>query len=98
MNEVPRMDAADLRRDASLERQAQAWMEDPYGALGMSNTGVHSIPRAEAEAVQLAALNLRLAQRRAQIPVLAKLADGQDIGAVDTLEAAAPLLFTHEIY
>jgi hypothetical protein len=92
------MNDASPAHDTALERQALAWMEDPYGAFGMSNTAVHSVPRAEAEAVQLAALNLRLAQRRTQIPVLAKLADGQGIGAVDTLDAGASLLFTHDIY
>jgi hypothetical protein len=87
-----------VRHDAALERQALAWMEDPYGSFGMSNTAIHSVPRAEAAAVQLAAFNLSLEQRRAQIPVLAKLADAQGIGRIDSLEAAAPLLFTHQIY
>jgi hypothetical protein len=85
-------------RDNALERQATAWMEDPWGAFGHSSTAVHSVPREEAEAVQLAAINLRLEQRRAQIAVLAKLADAQGISRVDSLEAAAPLLFTHDIY
>jgi hypothetical protein len=84
--------------DVALERQARAWMEDPYAAFGMSNTAMHSVPRAEAEAVQLAGLNLRLVERREQIPVLAKLAEGQGISQAASLEAAAPLLFTHEIY
>ena len=96
MNDLARADAK--AADTGLERQAQAWMDDPFAAFGMSNTQIHSVPRAEAEAVQLAALNLRLEQRRAQIPVLAKLADSQGIARVETLDAAAPLLFTHEIY
>jgi hypothetical protein len=84
--------------DHALERQALAWMEDPYGAVGYSNTRMHSVPREEAESVQLAAFNLRLEQRRAEIPVLAKLADAQDIRRVSRLDEAARLLFTHEIY
>src|SRR6516225_12050395 len=84
--------------DITLERKALAWMEDPYGSFGMSNTAIHSAPREEAEAVQLAAFNLRLEQRRAQIPVLAKLADAQGIARVASLDDAAPLLFTHDIY
>lgn len=94
MNDV----AASLSRDAGVQRRAQAWMEDPFAAFGFSNTAIHSTPREEAEAVQLAAFNLRLEQRRAQIPVLAKLADAQGIGAVDALEGAAPVLFTHDVY
>jgi hypothetical protein len=84
--------------DTALERQATAWMDDPYGALGHSVTAIHSVPRAEAEAVQLAGLNLRLAQRREQIPVLAKLADAQGIGAVGALDEGARLLFNHDVY
>lgn len=92
------MNAASLGHDAGLTRQAQAWMEDPYAAFGWSNTAIHSVPRAEAEAVQLAAFNLRLEQRRAQIPVLAKLADAQGIAGADSLAAIGAALFTHDIY
>jgi len=84
--------------DTALERQALAWMDDPYGAVGYSNTRMHSVPREEADALQLAGINLRLAQRRAQIPVLAKLAEAQDISRIARLEQAAPLFFTHDIY
>lgn len=85
-------------RDTALERQALAWMDDPLEALGLSNTRVHSVPRDEAEAVQLAALNLRLEQRREQIATLAKLAEAQGITGFASLEDAAPLLFTHDVY
>ncbi len=82
----------------ALEREARAWMEDPLSHFGMSNTRIHSVPRKEAEAVQLAALNLRLEQRRTEIPVLAKLADAQGIRSLAALEDAAPLLFDHNVY
>jgi len=91
-------DVEALSRDAAVERQAEAWMDNPYRALGLSNTAIHSVPRAEAEAVQLAAFNIRLAERRAQIPVLAKLADAQGVWTADSLDAMAPVLFTHDIY
>lgn len=84
--------------DAAIERQALAWMDDPLAALGLSNTRIHSVPRDEAEAVQLAGLNLRLEQRRAQIATLARLAEAQGITGFAALEDAAPLLFTHEVY
>ena len=84
--------------DSVLERQALAWMEDPYRALGFSNTRMHSVPREEAEALQLAGINLRLEQRRAEIAVLAKLAEAQNITRVARLEEAAPLFFTHDMY
>ena len=59
---------------------------------------MHSVPREEADAVQLAGINLQLEKRRTQIPVLAKLAEAQDINRVSRLEDAAPLFFTHDIY
>jgi hypothetical protein len=87
-----------MSTDTAVERQALAWMEDPYAAVGFSNTKMHSVARAEADAVQLAGINLRLQQRRSEIPVLAKLAEAQGISRIDTLEQAAALFFTHDIY
>ncbi len=98
MHDIVLTSAGGRERDESLERQALAWMRDPFRALGMSNTRIHSVPREEAEAIQLAALNLRLEERRSQIPVLAKLADAQAITRLASLDAAAPLLFTHDVY
>jgi hypothetical protein len=86
------------RIDSEAERQALAWMQDPYGYFGHSNTRIHSVPRREAEAIQLAAFNIRLEQQRARIPVLAKLADAQSIHGIDCLEDAAALLFEHTVY
>lgn len=97
MNEVAPI-AAGSTHDTALERQALQWMDDPLAALGLSNTRIHSVPRDEAEAVQLAALNLRLQERRDQIKMLAKLAEAQRITHFATLDDAAPLLFTHDVY
>jgi len=90
------MDA--MTKDAAVERQALAWMDDPLQAFGLSQTRAHSLPRAEAEVVQLAALNLRLEQRRGQIVTLDKLATAQRVTRVERIEDAAPLLFTHDVY
>ena len=84
--------------DTALDREALAWMNDPYGHFGMSTTKIHQVSPKDAEPVLLAALNLRLEERRQQIPVLAKLADAQGIKTVATLDEAAPLLFTHDTY
>jgi hypothetical protein len=43
-------------------------------------------------------MNLRLAERRDQVQMLAKLADAQGIDRVDSLEGLAPLLMPHDIY
>jgi len=89
---------APIVRDSEVERQALAWMEDPLEALGMSNTAVHSVEREEAEAVQLAAFNIRLEQRRQQIRTLDKLAASQGFTQAATLDDAATVLFTHDVY
>lgn len=93
MNEITPM-----ARDEAIERIALAWMDDPLEALGLSNTRIHSVPREEAEAVQLAGLNLRLEQRREQVTTLAKFADAQGARQFASLDAAAPMLFTHDVY
>jgi hypothetical protein len=84
--------------DSTVQGRAEAWATDPLQAFGRSNHGIHSIPRDEAEATQLAAVNIRLEQRRSQIPVLAKYADAQGIRGVETLEDVAPLCFKHDLY
>ena len=85
-------------RDTTIEREAQGWMNDPFEFFGYHNTRIHSLPREHAEAVQLAGMNLRLAERRGQIQMLAKLADGQGINQINTLDDMAPLLMPHDIY
>ncbi len=84
--------------DIGVEREALAWIDDPNAHFGYSTTRVHSVPREEAEAVQLAGINIRLEQRRQQIKVLAKLADAQGIGTITKLDDAAPLLMAHDVY
>ena len=85
-------------RDAAIEREAECWMNDPYEHFGHHNTRIHTLPREEVEAVQLAAMNLRLEERRPQVQMLAKLADGQGITGLARLEDMAPLLMPHDIY
>src|SRR5580693_1058157 len=85
-------------RDTTIERQTEGWMNDPYGHFGHHNTRIHSLPREEVQAVQLAAMNLRLEERRGQIKMLEKLADGQGIRRIDSLDAMAPLLMPHDVY
>jgi len=84
--------------DVSVDRIAEAWMQDPYAWFGSSNTAIHSFSWQDAEPVLLAAFNRRLAERREQIPVLARLADGQGIDRIHQLGDAAALLFEHTVY
>ena len=85
-------------QDTAIEREAERWMNDPYEHFGYHNTKIHSLPREEVEAVQLAAMNLRLAERRDQIQMLTKLADGQKIDTIGSFDDMAPLLMPHDIY
>ncbi|MCB2073552.1 MAG: hypothetical protein H6917_15225 [Novosphingobium sp.] len=84
--------------DAEVERNALGWIANPLEHFGMSNTAIHSLPREEVEATQLAAMQILLERRRAQIPVLAKLADAQEIHALHAIDDMAPLLFEHKVY
>src|ERR1700744_3031896 len=92
------MAASSPSRDITIERKTERWMSDPYEHFGHHNTRIHSLPREEAEAVQLRAMNLRLEERRGQIKMLEKLADGQGIRRLDSLDAMAPLLMPHDVY
>ncbi|MDE2405840.1 MAG: hypothetical protein KGM17_14320 [Sphingomonadales bacterium] len=85
-------------RDTEIEREAERWMNDPYAHFGHHNTRIHSLDPAHVAAVQLAAMNLRLQERRGQVQVLQKLADSQGIDRIDSLDALAPLLLPHDIY
>ena len=84
--------------DTAIECEAEGWMNRPFEHFGYNNTRIHSVPREQAEAVQLVAMNLRLKERRRQIKVLEKLADGQGITELKSLDDLAPLLMPHDIY
>lgn len=84
--------------DGKVRSRAEAWVADVLQAFDGSNHAIHSIPRDEAEAIQLAAVNIRLEQRRAQIPVLARLADAQGLASIAAFDHLAKLCFTHDIY
>ena len=85
-------------RDTAIEREAQAWMNDPYEHFGHHNTRIHSLERAHVEAVQLAAMQLRFEERMGQVQMLKKLADGQQITSIGSFNDLAPLLMPHDVY
>ncbi|MDB5724199.1 MAG: hypothetical protein JWQ16_953 [Novosphingobium sp.] len=92
------MDTIVQPRDTAIEHEAERWMNDPYEHFEYDNTKIHSLPREQVEAVQLAAMNLRLHEQRGQIKMLEKLADAQGVTRIDSLNDMAPLLMSHEIY
>ena len=85
-------------RDTAIEREAERWMNDPYEHFGHHNTRIHTLPREEVEAVQLAAMRLRFEERMEQVQMLRKLADSQGITAIGGFDDLAPLLMPHDMY
>jgi hypothetical protein len=57
-----------------------------------------AMPAAEVREIQLAGVRCRLEELRDRLPVLRKLAEEQGIGAIGSLNDAAPLLFKHSVY
>jgi hypothetical protein len=72
--------------------------DDPPAYFGHSARRAHELPRAEIEALQLAALQARFAALRDHIPVLTAAADEQDIDGFASLRDGARLLFPHTVY
>jgi hypothetical protein len=58
----------------------------------------YEITRQELEPVWLAAANERLAEHRASIPVLARVADEAGVAEIRSLNDLVPLLFAHSSY
>ncbi|WP_325435348.1 hypothetical protein [Pseudomonas nitroreducens] len=83
---------------ASLEQRTQLLLNDPVALAGHSCQTWSHLPREEVEALQLAGLKLRFAQLRGRIPVLKKLADGEGLERIDTVEDVVPLLFEHTVF
>lgn len=86
------------REAADVTHTASRWMNDPLGHCAHSLTEAHSVPRHDLEAIQLAALRARFAERRTQIAVLERLASAEGIQEFSTLDCAVPLFFEHNIY
>lgn len=77
---------------------SKLFADDPAEYFGYDNHQSHHIPRKKVETLQLAALQARFVKLKGKLPPLAALASAQSIDEIATLEAAAPLLFPHNIY
>jgi hypothetical protein len=86
------------RISANAANDAAAVMTDPWAFFGNSATELHSVSRKDAEALQLACMNVLLEKRRGEISTLAKFADAQNIHKIEKLDDMAPLLFEHKVY
>ena len=82
----------------SLDARTDLLLSDPAGLANQSLYEWEHMSRAEVDALQLAGLQRRFSELRDQIPVLKKLADGDDIEHIDDVEDVLPLLFEHTVY
>jgi acyl-CoA synthetase (AMP-forming)/AMP-acid ligase II len=77
---------------------ARALIDDPIGTFGGSYTLMETADPGEVERLRLDGLRLRFEELRDRIPTLKKLADRQQIEAIDDVEDVVPLLFDHTMY
>jgi hypothetical protein len=82
----------------ALADDAVRMADDPPRYFDYSAAAAHRLPRADAEALQLAALQQRLASLRPRLPVLRAAADELGIATIARLEDGANLLFPHTVY
>lgn len=82
----------------SIVADAMRMANDPPKYFNSSGHAAHQIPRAEAEAMQLAALRQRFSDLRDRIAVLKATADEQGVTEIGGLQEGARLLFPHTVY
>ncbi|WP_233271907.1 hypothetical protein [Paraburkholderia acidiphila] len=84
--------------DKSFEEKVWLLLNEPAALAGHSHRRWNHLPRAETDALQLAALKQRFAELRDCIPTLKKLADGEGVNHVEVFDDIVPLLFEHTVY
>ncbi|HBO77164.1 MAG TPA: hypothetical protein DD502_03260, partial [Cupriavidus sp.] len=82
----------------SLERKVELLLNDPSALANHDLQTWQNMPRDEVDEIQLVALKQRFAQLRDRVPVLTKLADGEDLTRIDKLDDVVPLLFEHTVF
>lgn len=83
---------------ASLEDKTRTLLNEPAALANYSLHAWGQMPRAEIDALQLAALKQRFAELRDRIPMLKKLADAEGVDVVEQLDDIVPLMFEHTVY
>lgn len=81
-----------------MSMTAETIANDPQAFATLGYAEGFKLTRAEREAAQLAALNLRFAALRPRIAALGRLADENGIDRLESLDDVAPLLFPHTVY
>jgi len=89
---------ATLMQAEDVESRAMRMADDPAAFFDYSFTNMHSVPRAELEELQLAALKRRFADLSKSVPILGKLAEREGFSGPETLSGIVPMLFEHTMY
>jgi len=82
----------------SIAAEALRMADDPPEYFGYSMADAHQLPRAEWQAMQLAALQRRFSDLNGRLPVLTSTAQEMGIGSIARIEDGANLLFPHTVY
>jgi hypothetical protein len=81
-----------------VAEEAVQMANDPPAYFSYSAKAAHRLPRAEAEAMQLSALQARFDSLNGRVAVLSAAAHEQGIAELASLEVGARLLFPHTVY
>ena len=74
------------------------FLANPCDYFDHSRAKAMSVPRAELDGLQLAALQNRFKHFRGRLPMMDKLADLQNVNAIEKINDVLPLLFDHATY
>jgi hypothetical protein len=81
-----------------VDADVRMFASSPPDFFGHSWYAMHHLAVDELRALQLAALQMRFAELRDEIPVLQTMADENGITAITTVDDVVPLLFQHSVY
>jgi hypothetical protein len=81
-----------------MSRFSDALKRDPASFVDAHYDEGFSLGRDELDEIHLAGLRKRFAELRPILPALARLGAEQGVDSIDSIDAAAPLLFPHTVY
>lgn len=96
MTTVPDVNQASQPTPTALD--PQAFLADPVELFSGSLTRMNGIERGRMEDLQRTCLELRFAQMRDGIPLVAKIAERSGVDAISDIDDVIPLLFDHAHY
>jgi hypothetical protein len=77
---------------------AVSFVGNPAEFFELSLTAMQSVPRGDLQELHRQGIALRFRQHVEQIPMVARLAEKQQISVIDDIDDVVPLLFEHTIY